>query len=111
MRLFNWLSGKKNTSQEHTLIEPSPGVSVEGLPLPADLESICEILKLHTKDIRELFTATNRIERRQNRWLELLNVKEAGQQAVDRTASGPEVAETLLEPGQVAGPQLPGFLS
>ncbi len=111
MGLFSWLSRRKNTGPGPIPPGTSPGYSVEGEPLPADLVSICDILQLNTKNINELFTAMNRIERKQNRWLEVLNLKE-GQPAAEQAPPEPAAEETLLEPGHVGmGPLPAGFLS
>jgi len=42
---------------------------------PSKFASIATVLDEHEGNIQELMTAINRIERKQNRWLDLLNLK------------------------------------
>lgn len=40
------------------------------------IKDLLEMIQANTKDITTCNTAINRVERKQNRWLELLNVRE-----------------------------------
>jgi len=70
------------------------------------LKDLLEMVQQHAKDIATLNTAVNRLERKQNRWLELLNVRETEPSQpfpvpTDRPAAeiaaGPPVQEAGLE--------------
>jgi hypothetical protein len=73
-----------------------------------DLAGLIEIIGEHTKDINILNTAVNRIERKQNRWLEILNLKSENDKAdstpspeglsVSGPAHAPEQALTCGQP-------------
>jgi len=43
-----------------------------------DLPSLIEIIEEHTRDLGVMNTSIARIERKQNRWLEILNLKDKG---------------------------------
>jgi len=51
-----------------------PGESEQLGGLPIDPASWKEVIEQNIKDITALVTAINRIERKQNRWIELLNL-------------------------------------
>ena len=53
--------------------EALPGVSED---VSEGFKDLLEMLQQHTADIATLNTAVNRVERKQNRWLEILNVRE-----------------------------------
>lgn len=42
----------------------------------SNMQKVLDILEAHQQDITTLNTAVNRIERKQNRWLEVLNSRE-----------------------------------
>ncbi|MBA7668200.1 hypothetical protein ES703_76309 [subsurface metagenome] len=47
-----------------------------GSPDPSAINDVYEIMQEHTRDISTLNTGLGRVERKQNRWIEILNLKE-----------------------------------
>ena len=68
------------------------------------LKDLLEIVQQHARDIATLNTAVNRIERKQNRWLDILNVRETEPSQpfppTDEPAATKAVGSTIEEAGQ-----------
>ncbi|MBA7540965.1 hypothetical protein ES705_33268 [subsurface metagenome] len=93
MRLFGYrLSRTPKDGPNASLIEA----------IQPSLEQVCEILEAHTQDISTLNTAVNRIERKQNRWLEILNLR--GEPPED--GEKPPVSVFRSNEWEPGGPQL-----
>lgn len=73
-----------------------------------ELEGIRSYLDEHTRDITNINTALQRIERKQNRWIEMLNLKREMKEPVseDNGAKAPDLIQparplTEFMPGQI----------
>ena len=86
------------------------------------LDSVQEIQKLHNQDLATINTAINRIERKQNRWLDVLNLPEKklldkengenrGLNTLQPGVDYPAPAATVAEPGTPGvGDEVPDFI-
>ncbi|MBA7662955.1 hypothetical protein ES703_70988 [subsurface metagenome] len=59
-------------------------------------EKYLEVLEAHQTDLTTINTSINRIERKQNRWLELLNVQEASKEASEAVITPKVTADDRL---------------
>ena len=96
--MFKFLSRRKKNSPE--ALSPD---AIEGIL--NTLEGLTESVQQNISDIINLNTAINRVERKQNRWLEVLNERELeslpgdGKKPLDQPA--PEVAFQAGEPTEI----------
>ncbi|MBA7540681.1 hypothetical protein ES705_32980 [subsurface metagenome] len=102
------MSKSTGGKSKQSLIEDLPGSSGRLGQLPSDLEGLRVVIAQNCKDISEVVTAVNRIERKQLRWIELLNMKDMVKAAETVPSNGAEPAEGLahLEPGASQQPSL-----
>jgi len=93
------LSKSTGGKSKQSLIEDLPGNSGRLGQLPSDLEGLRVVIAQNCKDISEVVTAVNRIERKQLRWIELLNMKDMVKAAETVPGNGAEAeAEGLAHP-------------
>ncbi len=72
---FPWSRSKKG-SPEQPVIDSVTGEPVTVQVLADRFSKVMEILEAHQTDLTTINTAINRIERKQNRWLEVLNQRD-----------------------------------
>jgi len=63
--MWPWRSPKKSQIEDLTEVD-------------GKLREFAEVIDQHSADISTINTAINRLERKQNRWLEILNAKDGG---------------------------------
>jgi len=100
--MWPFKSRRKNGSPERLPAEEITTVPELRKYVDDTLARVLEVLEAHQTDLTTINTAINRIERKQNRWLEVLNVNEGKAEVNAEEAALPAPAErlsALLQPG------------
>lgn len=104
-RFLRWLSKHTGGVSKDTLIEPDIGKSEDVQVVPFTPEQLTEIVQAQSNRLDVLDTSVNRIERKLNRWVELLGMKDIVKAAETASAEpGEEVAAP--DPGVSPQPEL-----
>lgn len=106
MRFFKWLSKHTGGKSRASLIEETPGNSEDVQVVPYTPGELTGLIREHHESIAVLETSVNRIERKLNRWVELLGMKDIVKAAETAPDPGVEAAEGLAHPDAAVSPQL-----
>lgn len=88
--MWPWKSNSKNHSPKQSGDEEFKTVSALAEHVESSFAKYLDVLEAHQVDLTTINTAINRIERKQNRWLEILNDRDASSEA-EKAETSPRV--------------------
>ncbi len=107
MRFLWWLSKSSKARPADSPGGPVPGESEHLGELPLDPATWKRVIEENIKSITALVTAINRIERKQNRWIELLNMQDMMKAAESAPLNGDEADKNKVLEQALAARQPP----